>query len=166
VQQPDRAAHRVVRIELIAEDALRIPAPQRAQPAVGVTRPGEHALLERLLPVAGQLGRLTGPDPIPQPVDPLCVVALNPGLHHPPTHAHRPGNLRRGVAPLREDDHLQPYRYRAMALEATQALELFDRFVCLDVHDADLRVVKATSSQEPAPSAMPNIRRAGARGLR
>lgn len=109
MQQLVRAAGRVVGLVLLTEDAAGIGAAQRADAAVGLRRPVEHASLERLVLVARQRRRLARAWRLEQRVDSSIAVAVDP-LLHPSSRTVELSRDATGIFPS------QCHRHRAIAV--------------------------------------------------
>ncbi len=97
VHQRVDAVERVAHAELLLEDASGVLPAQRAD-TIGIGGPGEHALLERLVPGRVELGRPAAARLVAQGIQAVVSVGVAPALDEPAGAFDVQRNLWRGQA--------------------------------------------------------------------
>ena len=90
----------------------------------------------------GQVPMIPAPSLIPQPLETVFIVSLDPGLDRSPADSRQFGHLRCGMTSLRQDHGLQPPKTRRTSLTIGEASELLHGMVFCNMH-GDLLVVIA-----------------------
>lgn len=146
VQQLVQPAQRVGDPELLLDERAHLLGVPHPTPRVG--RLGVQMRAELLFLLHAQVAVVAAP-PVGQTVQARAVVIAHPLLDSASATRHRLGNLRRGLAPLGQDERLKLEHHRRLGPALLKLLKFLDRVMRFDVHDDDLLVITHHRGKPP-----------------